>query len=57
MVAATENEQSSLGLSLKISIEVQIYFQETVQLNFYGDQTDGLQLILVNIINSILKNV
>lgn len=57
MVAATENEQSSLGLSLKSSIEVQIYFQERVQLNFYGDQTDGLQLILVNIINSILKNV
>ena len=57
MVAATENEQSSLGLSLKSSIEVQIYFQETVQLNLYGDQTDGLQLILVNIINSILKNV
>lgn len=57
MVAATENEQSILGLSLKSLIEVQVYFQKTVQLNIYGDQTDGLQLIVANIINSVLINV
>lgn len=57
MFAATENGQSSLGVGLKSSIEVEVYFHEAVQSSIYGDQTDGLQLILANIINSVLINV